>query len=1085
VLVMATITVMMGATVASGPPAEAAPAPPIGTITSYANAGVNGPRGVTLGPDGNLWFTSYINGAIGRITPAGAISTYTNATISGPLSIAAGPDGALWFTNTVGNSIGRITTTGTVSTYTAAGVVTPEGITAGPDGNLWFTSRGNSSIGRITTGGTITTYTSPDIFLPGSITAGPDGALWFTNATSTNQIGRITTSGTTTSFNSSSIIGTSVITAGPDGALWFTDYLGDAIGRITTSGSVTTFAAGGGTSPRGIVAGPDGNLWFANYGTNSIGRITTAGTLTTYTGTGVSSPWGIATGPDGALWFTNSTFGSTTVGRIAAARLTDHPVTGSHTVMGITTGPDGALWFTDSVGGNAIGRMATDGSTTRFTDPTISQPYDITTGPDGALWFTNVGTDTIGRITTGGVVSAFPDPTIADPVAIVTGPDGALWFANTGNSSIGRVTTGGVVSSYTGADISAPGGIAVGPDGALWYTNGGSLSIGRITTAGATTSWPSPQIVIPRGIIAGPDGALWFTSTANDRIGRITTTGQLTTYTGPGVDYPQGITAGPDGALWFTNRGTNSIGRISTAGVVSYVKTAEMKDPWAITVGPDSSIWFTNATGSSIGNIVTALPPEAPSGVSAIPGMSSATVTWTAPAFDGGATIATYVVTAHTGMADGPTCTWTGGPLMCAVTGLTNGALYTFTVTASHAGGTSPPSAPSTQVRPPGADLFHALAAPTRILDSRPPPEQVGPYATPWTAGMTREVQVTGLSGVVTIKATAVTLNVTVTGTTAPSFLTIWPKGQPQPTASNLNWVAGQTIPNAVTVKAGDGGMVNVFNPSGSANVIIDVVGYYSPYMDGGGFTALSPARVLDSRPPPEQVGPYSTPWGPGTDREVTVAGGASPVPPDAEAVVLNATVTGTTAESFLTIYPNGATKPTASSLNWKAGATIPNAVTVKVDTAGKIRVFNNSGNANVIVDVVGWFKTGSGNPFHPVTPVRFQDSRPPPEKVGAYATPWSTGTERNVSVTTASAVPAGAKAVLANVTVTSTGAESFLTVWNTGAASRPTASNLNWKAGTTIANAVTAKIGTGDTISVFNNSGGVDVIADAAGWYG
>ncbi|MEZ5141902.1 MAG: hypothetical protein R2726_05200 [Acidimicrobiales bacterium] len=36
---------------------------------------------------------------------------------------------------------------------------------------------------------------------------------------------------------------------------------------------------------------------------------------------------------------------------------------------------------------------------------------------------------------------------------------------------------------------------------------------------------------------------------------------------------------------------------------------------------------------------------------------------------------------------------------------------------------------------------------------------------------------------------------------------------------------------------------------------------------------------------------------------------------------------------------------------------------------------------------------------------------------------------------------------MLANVTVTSTTAESFATVWNTGAA-QPTASNLNWKAG-------------------------------------
>ncbi|MEZ5143192.1 MAG: carboxypeptidase regulatory-like domain-containing protein [Acidimicrobiales bacterium] len=379
-------------------------------------------------------------------------------------------------------------------------------------------------------------------------------------------------------------------------------------------------------------------------------------------------------------------------------------------------------------------------------------------------------------------------------------------------------------------------------------------------------------------------------------------------------------------------------------------------------------------------------------------------------------------------------------------------------------------------------DLFHPLAAPTRILDSRPPPEQVGPYATPWGPGTTREVTVAGTGGV-PADATAVTLNVTVTGTTAPSFLTVWPTGSPRPTASNLNWVAGQTIANAVTVKVGAGGTVSVFNPSGATDVVVDVVGWYDRSGNGAGYTALTPARVLDSRPPPEQVGPHGTPWGAGTDREVTVAG-VGGVPADAEAVVLNATVTGTSAESFLTVYPKGATKPTASNLNWKAGVTIPNAVTVKVGTDGKVDVFNSSGSAHVILDVVGYFRTGSGDAFHPVDPVRFQDSRPAPEQVGAYSTPWGAGADRSVAVSTAGAAPAGAKAVLANVTVTGTTAESFLTVYPNGSP-RPTASSLNWKAGVTIANAVTAKVGDGDTISVFNNTGTVHVIADAAGWYG
>jgi len=486
-----------------------------------------------------------------------------------------------------------------------------------------------------------------------------------------------------------------------------------------------------------------------------------------------------------------------------------------------------------------------------------------------------------------------------------------------------------------------------------------------------------------------------------------------------------------------------------------------------------------------------ATAPGAPTGATASAGNASATVTWTAPASNGGAAITGYTVTSIPG---GQTCVWTAGPLTCNVAGLTNGTPHTFTVTATNSVGTSVPSAPSNSVTPSAppatGDLFHALT-PARIVDSRPAPETVGPFATPWTAGLSRDVPVTGVGGV-PVGADAVVLNVTVTGTTAGSFLTLWPKGATKPTASNLNWSAGQTIPNAVTVKLGTGGQISVFNNSGNVNVIIDVVGYYATAagagatlaVDGDGFTSLAPTRILDSRPAPETVGPFPTPWGPGVTRDVAVTGGTTGVPTTASAVVLNTTVTGTTAESFLTVWPKGATKPTASSLNWVANQTIPNAVTVKVGTAGSISVFNNSGNVNVIMDVVGYFENGTGDMFHPLTPARIQDSRPAPETVGAYATPWTAGTNRTVAVTGIGGVPVGATAILTNVTVTSTSAESFLTVYPTGQ-TKPTASSLNWKAGVTVANAVTAKVGTGGSISMFNNSGSVNVIADVAGWYG
>ena len=378
-------------------------------------------------------------------------------------------------------------------------------------------------------------------------------------------------------------------------------------------------------------------------------------------------------------------------------------------------------------------------------------------------------------------------------------------------------------------------------------------------------------------------------------------------------------------------------------------------------------------------------------------------------------------------------------------------------------------------------DLRYTSIAPVRIQDSRPLGPQVGPYGTRWGAGTDREIQVSNVFGI-PADADAVTLNVTVTNTTAPSFLTIYPNGDTRPLASNLNWSAGGTIANAVTVKVGTGGKIRVYNPTGQVDVIIDAVGYYRT-AGGAGFTSLAPVRIQDSRPSGPKVGPYSTPWTPGTDRTIHVAGEGG-VPADAEAVVVNTTVTNTTQSSFLTVYPNGSTKPLASSINWFPGQTIANAVTVKVGTGGNIRAYSPTGNVDVIMDVVGYFKTGTGYDFHAMSPVRIQDSRPSGPKVGPYSTPWSNGTDRTITVAGTSGIPAYAQAVMLNATVTNTTEASFLTVYPAGT-TRPLASSLNWAQGWTIPNAITAKVGSSQQIRAYNPTGKVDVIMDANGWYG
>ena len=148
-------------------------------------AGTN-PEGITVGPDGNIWFVGYGTSVVGKITPGGSITTYSLSAGSRPVRITTGSDGNLWVTESVGDRIARITPGGAITEFavpTASAL--PWGITAGPDGNLWFTENGSGKIGRITTSGVITEYSLGSCCgqRPFDIVADDsDGNLWFTES---------------------------------------------------------------------------------------------------------------------------------------------------------------------------------------------------------------------------------------------------------------------------------------------------------------------------------------------------------------------------------------------------------------------------------------------------------------------------------------------------------------------------------------------------------------------------------------------------------------------------------------------------------------------------------------------------------------------------------------------------------------------------------------------------------------------------------------------------------------------------------------------------------------------------------------
>lgn len=159
---------------------------------------------------------------------------------------------------------------------------------------------------------------------------------------------------------------------------------------------------------------------------------------------------------------------------------------------------------------------------------------------------------------------------------------------------------------------------------------------------------------------------------------------------------------------------------------------------------------------------------------------------------------------------------------------------------------------------------------PTRVLDNRPGVDLglTGPFASP----QPRNLQITGSiptsSGaavVVPTGATAVSLNVTAVAPTADGFLSIRPAGTPgPPQTSNLNFTAGDIVPNAVTVALPTDGAIEItydaFGAVGpTTSVLVDVTGFYTVAAGGG---TTGPPGPTGPRGPAGPQGPQG-PQGP------------------------------------------------------------------------------------------------------------------------------------------------------------------------------------------------------------------------------
>ena len=192
-------------------------------------------------PSGALWFTvaedvgsAGLREAIGRREPSGAITQFPLPQGEGVEALTIGPEGDAWFTSSHEESgaITQVAPSGTMTRFPLGSDVYPGSAVAGPDGAIWFVEKhadGTGGLGRITPDGAIQQYGLGAGVEPRQLVAGPDGALWFSengvpnsDGTSADRIGRITTAGEVGQFAIPFGGSTYALATDPNGRIWFT-----------------------------------------------------------------------------------------------------------------------------------------------------------------------------------------------------------------------------------------------------------------------------------------------------------------------------------------------------------------------------------------------------------------------------------------------------------------------------------------------------------------------------------------------------------------------------------------------------------------------------------------------------------------------------------------------------------------------------------------------------------------------------------------------------------------------------------------------------------------------------------------------
>ncbi len=242
------------------------------------------PTEITVGPDGNLWFTDPGLHKVGRVTLAGTV-TEPNS-VFGPTDIVTGSDNNLWVAQPTDGNVACVTTTGSETSYDVTGYATPHplsGARSTTDSAVWFIDQSNARVLRVqphatTVCGqpTFASFTLPVAGHLEDIAAAPDGSLWLSTTTPAQLI-KMTPSGTVAApaFATPVAVTGSLpesIQVAADGAVWWADQSQDRIGKLAGGNVMEWATPRTDTGPADLGFAADGAVWYTGLDAGVIGR---------------------------------------------------------------------------------------------------------------------------------------------------------------------------------------------------------------------------------------------------------------------------------------------------------------------------------------------------------------------------------------------------------------------------------------------------------------------------------------------------------------------------------------------------------------------------------------------------------------------------------------------------------------------------------------------------------------------------------------------------------------------------------------------------------------------------------------------